>query len=1520
MKHGSDRGPTISVKPRLLAAFTAVAMMFATAVPALLPRTAVAVDTYTDVGGTCKPSTGSIGDINANGTEDKGVATWVGRDMYIGDKPGDDQEAVVDLTKNNGPIGSYAVEAEGLTLVKGKLAINQVKNSWEYSNQYPGFRFGAVGFGGNFRPDSGNTALAVAASSNSLIKTMYMDKGLNNEAEGWSDSKTSVGAWTHGGWVGGSISEGEVTNPYFTASLAGATSKWASNNDNASIANNQAGGTNFSRIPGPTETNFWNKPAPFTLTYTSSTTPLGGVTTDYLNYKGDQDYGAVIAEQSAQLAGLKANGTADATDSITSGTIERRRYNYGADAGNNQKVSLGVQITYSNDNKEKVVKFTGTDNPKDTMQVFTVDASALSSDGFSGTGFEFEKIPVIGTYKDGAGNTRNIYASVVVNVKGNVDFHNGWSFKWNGTEIGEGYYNGSRHRNAYDDAASSIMWNFHDAKKVTIRGGMIYKGRATWISEGTTVTEKSSEPGMSNYITSDDPAAAMIGSIMVPQGSFDDHVTTNGRVWVGKDFMMNSPYPIQLKDGGDWTPSNVTDNEQTPTASIIAMDMERHNFGWSASVNTACSVIAWNKVDQSGKPLGSTSWGIYKTALAAATHATTFDAGLIRYVTDDDMSTDQASDTPGRIEINNLTPEANYYIRELDTHNAQYELNPYIYKIAAGESENDNPTGNPYTAIAAVYKVTNATTGEVVEITGSDEARQLLNGKIVNKSNGFDIEWGKTERGKTEGLEGSEWILSQGDNQWVIRDDGTPIKSITIQQNNNPVTALEGTQGTTITGLKAVVSPAEANQKVTWSAAPEGYVDVVQMENGTTSVVLRGKPDTGQVVLTATAADGKTNSVTITITSPQVKSFEINPKSATIQVGQTQQFTAVVKDTNEQELDVTPTWSVEKSAVAGISADGTVTGKTAGTTKVYAEFGGQRAEATIEVKSNAPAKATTVYVNWIGQSTVYINYKLDSGQWVEGKLMDSASCDPQFKQFTIPAQSEEKVLIYFSNSSDKPTAWKNAVAHTPDAYKEKEGNALQFKLTTDGTPWRIWNDGWVEHQAPDGCPARNAAPRKAKVARAGTNSEWSHIDTTGWGDDKKLADQNPATGKFKVSGLKPGKYTLQENVAPEGYFVNPTEYEITIAEDGTVTWNPEPTKDTNGLHWIEDVPTEFSWTKVDAGYSPDNTDPKRNPIAGSKWRLEKFKAPATAGANGTYEIDIAEIKDCTSDDQSGCATDKDSEAGKFKLTGLALGKYRLVETEAPTGYTKLDTYYYFELSTMNPENPLPVKWTAGTETSWDKQTGSYNGTTPKSEKAVEVNAAPNYRSPGDVYWGKVSSELNSENKHVYLGGSAWEVTYTPATGDSGQSVTVQITDCVESGGKKTGTCKADGNDPAWAYDAYPTEGRIGFRDLPWGTYTMKETKAPDGYYADPTAVYTFTVNAGSYENVPIYKSDGTEIDKPHNPEGAQLPEYPNQVISNEPGVVLPATGGEGNTLIVLFGFALIAISMVGCGVAMRKRI
>lgn len=67
------------------------------------------------------------------------MATYVGRDMYIGGKP----NKTSTLDANNAPTGSYAAEAEGLTVVHGKLAMNPIKESWGGQ----GFRFGTVGFG-----------------------------------------------------------------------------------------------------------------------------------------------------------------------------------------------------------------------------------------------------------------------------------------------------------------------------------------------------------------------------------------------------------------------------------------------------------------------------------------------------------------------------------------------------------------------------------------------------------------------------------------------------------------------------------------------------------------------------------------------------------------------------------------------------------------------------------------------------------------------------------------------------------------------------------------------------------------------------------------------------------------------------------------------------------------------------------------------------------------------------------------------------------------------------------------------------------------------------------------------------------------------------------------------------------------------------------------------------------------------------------------------------------------------------
>lgn len=159
LKHG--------VKPArvLTATLVAVGMMATIAVTSPIPAYNAKAEESTD-GKTCTPASVGLGDdISVTGT-DTGVATYVGGDMYVGGKPSDANA----LNNDVGPIGTYAVEAEGLTVVNGSLAMNPQKEAWKLWNTGSaggksyvsrGFRWGVVGFGSQFRPADGKTVLAV---------------------------------------------------------------------------------------------------------------------------------------------------------------------------------------------------------------------------------------------------------------------------------------------------------------------------------------------------------------------------------------------------------------------------------------------------------------------------------------------------------------------------------------------------------------------------------------------------------------------------------------------------------------------------------------------------------------------------------------------------------------------------------------------------------------------------------------------------------------------------------------------------------------------------------------------------------------------------------------------------------------------------------------------------------------------------------------------------------------------------------------------------------------------------------------------------------------------------------------------------------------------------------------------------------------------------------------------------------------------------------------------------------------
>ena len=112
------------------------------------------------------------------------------------------------------------------------------------------------------------------------------------------------------------------------------------------------------------------------------------------------------------------------------------------------------------------------------------------------------------------------------------------------------------------------------------------------------------------------------------------------------------------------------------------------------------------------------------------------------------------------------------------------------------------------------------------------------------------------------------------------------------------------------------------------------------------------------------------------------------------------------------------------------------------------------------------------------------------------------------------------------------------------------------------------------------------------------------------------------------------------------------------------------------------------------------------------------------------------------------------------------------------------------------------------------------------------------------------------------------------------------------------------------------DGRIFFNNLEVGSYTLKETKAPEGYIKDSTEhtvvitaeynedttlkSYTITID-GEATSTYTATTDAEEVTTYEAPEGGNE-SFP---INNKKGTELPSTGGIGTTIFYIVGSALV---------------
>lgn len=1246
----SATGRVLSRTRSLTAAAIAVAMMATVAVTSLLPTYNAKADESRNDGAICTPTTEPLGDQTSGSGNDEGIATFVGGDMYVGGK----KSGITSANNNNAPEGSYAVEAEGLTAVNGKLLLHPMKQAWNIwnkdgsFNRSRGFRWGIVGFGSQFRPKDGSTVLSVGGNRTNSELNWF------GGAQGWTDDANQGSSWL--GTGAGNGATGETNDHNFNANIAG-------NQTTVQSRNTWKNGEQYSvyDMGGNGKVN-WNQSNTVISGVKNPSTGSDYTYSEYKNY---------VTTLSGKLAKISSSNT------VTKGNEDNytgKRYSYSYNTYANNVYRFDIE------NNSRQTEITLTGDGKDELQVFNLDASMLNSIGDAGVVFNFKNI--------------SDNASVAININGNgndVKFRNGWQFKWNDVDISDGYvmmnstgtnrYNNT-HGQEYVKRASQLMWNFYNTNTLTILGG---KGSGH-INTGWYKDQKHGDKeDWYGVNVTDDPSAAWMGSVMVTgndfgaKGNFQSHVSTNGRVWTTGDFEMYNKDVVTTNSG------NFVNAEGKYSTSAVDMDQERHNLSWYGQMTTSCAAIKWDKVDAEGKALKGTSWTVYGTRDNAMN-------GTNPITTVADGGWNDADDADnGSVTLGSLAKKATYYLKESGTGSSQYALNTNIYRIVTHDSTD---------TVSTIDKVYSATGAEITD----DTAKQLHNGAIVNVSAGTSIAWSKVDaEDQNTLLAGSTWELTKKgdpDQSWTITDDDSDseIANIVVKINETEVSSWSFTNSTPVSISYVAVDKdgKELATKVQWkseSPAVAGIAsDGTQLQpysNGTTNIVFTAgdKTVTFPVMVTGVTVVG----------SVRIDKYT-EGQEISLEQGKTMTLTATVApEGNTVNWTSSNTDEVSVSPSTGTAVTVTAKNATSGYVTITATEQRSQKKATLKIKVTKPAATTTtVYFkmqddfNQNNGQKLFLEWKYANGSWPADKgdqpnrkQMTTASGCGEYVSYTINSVMPSDAIFRIRRDKANWTTPQSFYRpNTDGGYSFNGGDVVTLESNTN-----------VYYSAPSGCTVtsayvenrshrstvKNAVFYDQPVVRAITNTTAKAADTR--------QDEDPKGGQFKVSDLTDGTYTLKETSAPNGFDVSKTKTYTIVIENGQVTSSGLPSA---GNIENSRLTGTVNWKKT------DETDTSKL-LAGSEWKLYKTRNFSWDNGNAVYTETgstdpVATIKDCVNSSEKTCSaqtgqyTDRDGEAGKFSIVGLEWGEYQLVESKAPDGYNIDTTPHVFRIGPAEGAN------------------------------------------------------------------------------------------------------------------------------------------------------------------------------------------------------------------------------------------
>ncbi|MFF5625111.1 SpaA isopeptide-forming pilin-related protein [Microbacterium sp. LWH10-1.2] len=165
-------------------------------------------------------------------------------------------------------------------------------------------------------------------------------------------------------------------------------------------------------------------------------------------------------------------------------------------------------------------------------------------------------------------------------------------------------------------------------------------------------------------------------------------------------------------------------------------------------------------------------------------------------------------------------------------------------------------------------------------------------------------------------------------------------------------------------------------------------------------------------------------------------------------------------------------------------------------------------------------------------------------------------------------------------------------------------------------------------------------------------------------DDGQLSHSVPlatdGAGGLTIPSLPVGGEAVVEYDLPLQGLVGESETLVNTAcvAPGTGTTLPAEVCDPAGVRTL----SSLSWNKIGPHLTTDF-------LAGSEWALVEVESDGGAPVAGAVESTVV---DCVAASDADCTgADRDSRTGRFRVTALEDGWYRLTETKAPAGYALL---------------------------------------------------------------------------------------------------------------------------------------------------------------------------------------------------------------------------------------------------------